>query len=38
MQFTPLDIENAHFYPTQTKILEGGTKDAMRIFEALSSA
>jgi hypothetical protein len=22
-------------YPTQTKILEGGTKDEMRIFEAL---
>jgi hypothetical protein len=23
------------FYPSQTKILEGGTKDEIRIFEAL---
>ncbi len=36
-------FENPHFIrykqipfnPTQTKILEGGTKDKMRIFEAL---
>ncbi len=25
----------SEFYPSQTKILEGGTKDEMRIFEAL---
>jgi hypothetical protein len=31
-------IETQQVYTTQTKILEGGTKDAMRIFEALSSA
>ena len=26
---------NAEFYAPQTKILEGGTKDDIRIFEAL---
>jgi hypothetical protein len=31
----PLFLTNLHFYPSQTKILEGLTKDEMRIFEAL---
>jgi hypothetical protein len=26
---------STHFYAPQTKILEGGTKDEIRIFEAL---
>ncbi len=28
-------VSNAYFYAPQTKILEGGTKDVMRIFDRL---